>query len=281
MPPSPAAPLVSVVVPARNAQPTLGALLDALAAQTVVPVEVIIVDDGSTDDTGAVAAAHPLRPVVVRGPGRGSYAARNCGIAVAAAPVLAFTDADCVPAPDWLERGLAALAGGPQLVGGRIVQRRRDGASRWERYDRATYLDQAELVPQGFAATANLLADAATIRRLGGFDETLRSSGDLDLGRRARAVGVDVAYAPDAVVEHTPRTSPAELWRLHRRLGAGWRELARRAAAPPWWREPALRVSLGWVVELVAADGPPLRRRELLPVHALVLAARWRGRLLG
>lgn len=274
-------PLVSVVVPARNAQPTLAALLDALADQTVRPVEVILVDDRSTDDTAAVAGAHPLRPVVVRGPGRGSYAARNCGIAVAAAPVLAFTDADCVPAVDWLDRGLVALAAGSQLVGGRIVQRRRDGASRWERYDRATYLDQAELVPQGFAATANLLADAATVRRLGGFDETLRSSGDLDLGRRAGAAGLEVTYAADAVVEHTPRTTAAELWRLHRRLGAGWRELAHRGAAPPWWREPALRVPLGWVVDLIAADGPPLRRRELLPVHALVLAARWRGRLLG
>lgn len=272
---------VSVVVPARNAVRTLPALLDALAAQTVPPGQVVVVDDASTDGTGAVAAAHASGPVVTTGDGAGSYAARNRGLAVVTDPVVAFTDADCVPAPDWLERALAALDGPARLIGGRVVQARRDGAGRWERYDRATYLDQAGLVAQGFAATANLVADTATLRELGGFDASLRSSGDLELGRRARRAGVVLAYAPDAVVRHEPRTTPGELWRLHRRLGAGWRVLARRGEAPPWWREPALRVPLGFVVDAVAADGPLLRRRHLAPVHALVLAARWRGRLLG
>jgi GT2 family glycosyltransferase len=270
-----------VVVPARNAESTLTALLDALAEQTVAPVEVIVVDDRSDDATASLAAAHPLHPTVLTGPGQGSYAARNVGLAAVRAPVVAFTDADCVPAPDWLECALAALQANPGLVGGRVAQVRREGAGVCERYDRATYLDQRELVAQGFAATANLVVPAETLRRLGGFDAELRSSGDLELGRRARAASVPVGYAPDALVQHAPRTTARELWLLHRRLGAGWRTLARRGAAPPWWREPALRVPLGWVVDLVAQDGPALRRRQLLPVHMLVLAARWRGRLLG
>lgn len=274
-------PAVTVVVPARDAEQTLPALLDALAAQTVTPLEVVVVDDASTDGTAALLAAHPLRPTVLRGDGAGSYAARNRGLAVATAPVVAFTDADCVPVPTWLEAALAALEGPDVLVGGEVRQRRRDGAGVWERYDRATYLDQSELVAQGFAATANLLVRTEALRELGGFDGSLRSSGDLELGRRARAAGLRVVHAPDAVVLHAPRTGPGELWRLHRRLGAGWRQLARRGAAPAWWREPALRVPLGHAVELVAADGAPLRRRQLAPVHALVLAARWRGRLLG
>lgn len=274
-------PAVSVVVPARNAERTLPTLLDALAAQTVGRLEVIVVDDASVDATAAVAAAHPLAPVVVPGTGGGSYAARNLGLARATAPVIAFTDADCVPEPDWVAQALDVLRTSAQLVGGRVEQRRRDGAGIWERYDRATYLDQRELIAQGFAATANLIADAEALRELGGFDGGLRSSGDLELGRRAAAAGLRLRYAPDAVVRHEPRTSASELWALHRRLGAGWRQLARRAAAPAWWAEPALRVPLGHVVELVAADGPPLRRRSLAPVHAVVLAARWRGRLFG
>ena len=273
-------PAVTVIVPARDAAGTVGALLDALAAQTLRPAEVLVVDDASTDGTAGLAAGHPLAPRVLRGAGAGSDAARNAGLAAARTHVVAITDADCVPDPGWLERGAAAVSAG-WLVAGRVRQQQRLDAGVCERYDRATYLDQAELVAQGFAATANLVACTATLRDLGGFDARLRSSGDRELGSRAAAAGIGVVYAPDAVVEHVPRRDVRGLWRLHRRLGAGWRDLARRGLALPWWREPALRVPLGRVVELVAADGPPLRRRQLAGVHALVLAARWRGRLLG
>ena len=271
---------VSVVVPARDAAGTLPALLDALAAQTVGPVQVVVVDDRSTDGTGAVAAAHPVGAVVVQGEGRGSYAARNRGLQEVTAPVVAFTDADCTPVPGWLEAALPLVA--PDvLVAGRVVQKQREGAGVWERYDRATYLRQDNLVEQGFAATANLVLATETLRRLGGFDATLRSSGDRELGQRAVAAGCRVVLAADAVVEHEPRSDARGLWTLHRRLGAGWRDLARRGAAPPWWREKALRQSLGEVIDLLAADGEPLRRRQVTHVHLLAMTARWRGRLLG
>jgi glycosyltransferase involved in cell wall biosynthesis len=274
------APLVTVIVPARDAAPAITALLDALHAQTLAPVEVIVVDDASRDGTAALVAAHPVGARVLTGDGRGPYVARNLALRQARAPVVAFTDADCVPAPQWLERAVAALAPGV-IVGGRIEQQRREDATVWERYDRATYLDQRELVDQGFAATANLVAHTATLRELGGFNDALRSSGDRELGQRATAAGVRVVYAPDAVIGHAPRKDARGVWKLHRRLGAGWRALNRMGRAPSWWQEPALRVPLGRVVELVAVDGPPLRRRQLAPVHAVAMAARWRGRLLG
>ncbi len=78
-------------------------------------------DNGSADDVaGAVAAFPEVR--LLREPRRGSYAARNRGLAGTTAPLLAFTDADCLPAPDWLARGVAVLAGDPavDLVAGRI-----------------------------------------------------------------------------------------------------------------------------------------------------------------
>ena len=267
---------VTVVVPARDAAGTLGALLDALLAQTRPPEAVVVVDDASRDGTAELARAHPVRPTVLRGEGAGSYAARNLGLAAVATDAVAFTDADCVPEPDWLRAGAAVVREGV-LVGGLVRQRHRPEAGVWERYDRATYLDQREHVAQGFAATANLLAATADLRGLGGFDARLRSSGDLELGRRATARGWQVVLAEDAVVVHEPRTDLRGTWRLHRRLGAGWRDLG----AVPWWHDPALRVPLGWVVERVAADGDPLRRRQLAPVHAVAMAARWRGRLLG
>jgi glycosyltransferase involved in cell wall biosynthesis len=273
-------PDVSVIVPVRDAAATLPALLDALAAQTHASYEVVAVDDASRDGTAAVLRDHPLRPRVVRAEGAGSYAARNAGLAVASGAVVAFTDADCVPSPSWLSAATAEL-GPREVLAGQVRQRQRPGAGSVERYDRATYLDQRDLARQGFAATANLITHSAVLRELGGFDGTLRSSGDRELGHRLSAAGIAVRYCESAWVEHEPRTTLHELWQLHRRLGRGWGDLHRRGTAPAWWREGGLRIPLGQVVDLVAEDGPPMRRRGLLPAHAVAMTARWTGRLLG
>jgi len=273
---------VSVVIPARDAAATIGGCLDRLAAQTGGPAyELIVVDDRSTDETATVARNHPSGLRVVAGAGRGSYAARNAGAAVAAGEILAFTDADCLPAPGWLAAGVRALdEAGVDLVGGRLVI---TGGPRTgpARYDRGSYLQQQQFVAeQGFAATANLLVRRSVFDRLGGFDAGLHSGGDVEFGGRATAAGLRLAYAPDAVVEHPPRASYRELWQLHRRLGAGWAALARRGLRPAWWRDPALRMpTLGMVVEQLDAVGDPARRRELLAAHLTVRLARVVGRL--
>lgn len=90
----------SVVIPARNAERTLGAVLSSLGSQDPRPAEVIVVDDRSTDHTAEVAAAHGAR--VVRGSGTG-YAggARNQGWGEASGDVVVFLDADAIPAPGW------------------------------------------------------------------------------------------------------------------------------------------------------------------------------------
>jgi glycosyltransferase involved in cell wall biosynthesis len=93
-------PSYSVVIPALNAARTLGAVLSALASEEPRPEEVIVVDDGSTDATAEIAAAHGAR--VVRGSGTG-YAggARNRGWDEASGDVVVFLDADAIPAPGW------------------------------------------------------------------------------------------------------------------------------------------------------------------------------------
>src|SRR4051794_4110503 len=98
---------VSVVIPARNASATLGRTLDCLARQELDGrYEVLVVDDGSDDGTPDLAR-RAAGPVTVLEPGRvGAAEARNLGVAAGAAPAIAFTDADCFPAPDWLARGL-------------------------------------------------------------------------------------------------------------------------------------------------------------------------------
>lgn len=272
--------MLAVVVPVRNGAATLGACLDGLAAQEdAPPFEVTVVDNGSTDGTAAVAREHPVVTRVVAEPTPGSYAARNAGVAASTGDVVAFLDADCVPDPRWLAEALAALEG-HGLAGGRVVPIRSEHPTIWERYTNAVYLDQGEAIEtQGFAATANLVVRRAVFDATGGFDATLRSSGDVEFCRRATSAGASLTYAPRAVVSHMPRTTARETWQLYRRLGAGWGVLARRGEWPPPWRDKAMRPGLAWTAERVAADGPRIRRRRLVLAHALVTGAQWVGRL--
>ena len=106
------APAVSVIIPARDAAATLPRTLSSLEKQELdVAFEVIVVDNGSTDETAELAESHSLRPRVIRRTrGEGPAAARNEGAAAAFGSVLAFTDSDCEPAPTWLAQGLLALS---------------------------------------------------------------------------------------------------------------------------------------------------------------------------
>lgn len=277
------APVVSVIVPVLDGARTIGALLDAVAAQVGAPEhEVIVVDNGSTDATPDVASSHPLAPRVVHEQRRGSYAARNTGIQSAHADILAFTDADCVPQPGWLAAGVAAFETGADLVGGAIAPLRSSSPSRWERYDRAMYLRQQDHVEdEGFAATANLFVRRPILEALGGFDASLLSGGDFDFGKRATAAGFRLIYSADAVVQHRPRTTLRETWKLHRRLGAGFAVLARRGQRPPPWRDRGLLIAPQWVAAQSGTGVDRLRVRSVVAPHVVAMAARWTGRLTG
>lgn len=255
-------PVVSVVVPARDAAATLPALLAALSAQAQTGFEVLLVDDGSTDATAAIARAHPgVR--LLQGEGRGPGAARNLGLEHAKAPVVAFTDADCVPAPGWLASGLAALERA-DLVQGRV-----EPAGPCGPWDRTVTVPRLSTLFE----TANLFARTDAVLAAGGFEPWLRPRGgkelgeDVWLGWRLQRAGARVAFAPDALVRHAvfPR-SPA----------AFVRERARLRFFPAMVRRiPELRGALLW-------RGLFLNRRQATFDLALVglVAARRRHLLL-
>ena len=110
---------ISVVMPAHNAQATIGPILDALARQrTTAPVEVIVVDDASTDRTASVARSHPLGPTVARVRERkGAGQARNLGAALAAGETIVFVDADMVLPDHVLDTLARRAAAGLVLLG--------------------------------------------------------------------------------------------------------------------------------------------------------------------
>src|SRR5205085_1793313 len=125
-----------------------------------------------------------------------------------------------------------------------------------------------------------LVVRRAVLEAVGPFDPALPSGGDRDLCLRAAAAGFRLSYVPDAVVGHRPRTQMREIWQVNRRIGSGFR---RRfpGRLRSLWRDGELRQPLQWVVQCVAEDGPPLRRRHLVAVHTVAMAGRWVGLLTG
>jgi glycosyltransferase involved in cell wall biosynthesis len=222
---------MSVVIAVHNDREGLASTLSALAAQDLDPArfEVVIVDDGSTDGTPVVSGEHSNVSVIARATSGGSYVARNEGLRAAQGEFIAITDADCRPEAAWLSRGLAYLKRDPSRVyAGHIRMPLGTKPTVAAMVDVMLHLDQEKYAREnGSAATANLMASAATFREVGGFDERLRSSGDAEWTRRAGKRGHPVVYAGDAVVVHDPRESAQALLRKSRRVGEGARAAAR------------------------------------------------------
>ena len=277
-------PIVSVVIPVKDGAAGLLVTLDALGQQEGgPPFEVIVVDNGSSDDSAAVARSNPVVTQVLVEGRRGPYAARNTGIAAARGRIVALTDADCHPWPGWMAAGMAAIDSGADLVGGHIQQRSStEHPSRWERYDRATYLRQQHFVTvDHFAATANLFVKAEVFSAIGSFRPELVASGDVEFGQRATGKGYCLVYDADAGVDHQPRSTLKDTWKLHRKLGSGFAEMAKAGLREPMWKDKSLLIPLSQAVREVEADGPRVRFRHLWYVHATVMAARWTGRITG
>lgn len=281
-------PPVSVVVPVLNAARTLSRCLDALAQLDPAPIEILVVDNGSTDDSRAIverfAASH--RAVVVRvldAPRRGASIARNVGVRQATGSVIAFTDADCAPEPGWLatlmrpfaEPRTAAVAG---LVVGD------PGHSLLEIFS-SLYTLQLPAEPQvhttftpfaGGFPTANLAIRRESFMALQGFDERVAIYGeDYDLCARIYAEGWQIVYEPGSVVRHHHRTSLRSV--LKQAYGFGrshayviqkhfprglWIDLPRRSFA---WPEAPVQ---GWL-NLTSAD------KKLAALLAVSVPAPW------
>jgi glycosyltransferase involved in cell wall biosynthesis len=187
---------------------------------------VIVVDNGSRADLAGAVAAFPHARHVVE-PKPGSYAARNHGIRVARGQVLAFTDSDCIPAADWIEQGVARLLGAPDagFVAGRVDMFVQDPArpTAAELYDVIVlnFRQDENVRERGFGATANMFTRPEVVARVGPFDESLRSAGDLEWGRRVTAGGFGGVYADEARVRHPARRSMGGTLRRAARLAGG------------------------------------------------------------
>ena len=218
-------PFVSVIIPVYNDAGRLAQCLAALELQTYAKdrYEVIVVDNGSREAITPHVA--PFRHAVADFEARaGSYAARNRGLESARGDIMAFTDADCLPSPGWLQAGVDALqAPDVALIGGRIevFAQQPDRPSAVELYEMLYAFPQDVNVRAGFSVTANLFAKRRVFSQLGGFDPGLKSGGDRDWVAHAVAAGNRLAYSDAALVRHPARQSLRQLWERSARFAGG------------------------------------------------------------
>jgi glycosyltransferase involved in cell wall biosynthesis len=188
-------PLVSVVIPAYNAERFLAETLRSVLAQDYDPIEVIVVDDGSTDATAQIARSHGVRCLTQ--PNRGQAAARNAGTAAAHGEFIALVDADDTWTPDKTSRQVAHLLAHPEL--GFVLAHMQK------------HLDPGAPPPPGAppgwfsqlhagTSTSAMLARRSVMIEVGGFDTRYRIGSDTDWLARALDAGFPWTLLPDVLV---------------------------------------------------------------------------------
>jgi glycosyltransferase involved in cell wall biosynthesis len=211
-------PFISIVIPTRNRGRYLPYLFEALAEEEYPTdkVEVIVVDDSSTDNTRQLIEEWkerlPFPLITLQKERKGPAAARNLGVSRARGEVIAFTDSDCVPSPQWLRAGARGIGLGATIVCGPIDPRRLDGTH---------WLFNAQLNPvtsdTGLYPTANFFVKRSAFESVGGFREDVSGWGehfvgeDTDLAWRIKKQGRLALFLSDVSVVHL--ATPLSLWR--------------------------------------------------------------------
>lgn len=203
---------ISVVIPVFNHASVLPRCLDALLSQADATdcFEVIVVNDGSTDDLPSVREGYSQEPRIrwLDQQNQGPGVARNLGIGAAQFNVIALTDADCLPAPNWLKSIQAALAEDspahprPDAVGG-IIDNGKSGffADLMHLLEFGDYYSDTE-EQRRMLPTANLALRRQALESIGGFARALRISEDVDLGWRLTKAGFRIHYIPEIRIRH-------------------------------------------------------------------------------
>ncbi|MGF1591241.1 MAG: glycosyltransferase [Pleurocapsa sp.] len=203
-------PLVSVIIPVYNDGERLLLCLEALKQQTYPKdrYEVIVVDNGSDAAANIKGIVEQFENAIAQSElSPGSYTARNKGLSVAKGEAIAFTDADCIPAPDWIKKGVNYLqqVSNCGFVGGEIEIFWRDPnqPSTVELYESVLAFRQQDCIEKHhYSVTANLFTWKKIIEKVGVFNSQLKSNGDIEWGKRVYAQGYQQVYAEDVRVAH-------------------------------------------------------------------------------
>jgi GT2 family glycosyltransferase len=269
---------ISVIIPAYNSAQDLRECLTALRASSRSPDEIVVVDDGSTDGTAAIAAAASVR-VLRRDENRGAAAARNLGAAHAGGDVLFFIDADVAVAPDAVARVARLLAAEPDVAavfGSYDAHPRAPGVASQYRNLLHHYVHQ-----RGSAEAFTFWTGCGAVRRaaftaVAGFDEhrAWRSIEDIELGYRLRRAGYRIRLDKELRGTHLKRWTLGTVLRTDLLFRAApWARLIRHSDAVPADLNLALTQRLSVALVGIATVALPLAFlfRTFAAVAALAL----------
>lgn len=267
--------MISVVIPAYNEAAVLEDALKAVFSQRYPgEYEVLVVDDGSEDSTREVAGRHPVR--LIAQDHRGPAAARNRGAREAKGDILLFTDADCIPEPDWMEEMVSPLKDGAVGVQGRYRTRQKGLVPRFVQLEiEGRYELMARSPSIDFIGSYSAAYVKEIFLREGGFDEryAMASGEDPDLSYRLAAKGYRMVFNPRAVVYHHHPESLSQYLR-QKFYRAYWRVPLYRKNRPKVLRDSytpqTLKLQLILFYFIPIALGYALLVGHLLPLQALV-----------
>lgn len=201
----PATPFISVIIPNRNGEKTIGRCLEAAFASQYPNFEVVVVDDCSDDSSLDIIAGYPCR--LIRLPEHGGASrARNEGARNSRGDILFFIDADCLLQPETLDRAAtASMENGPDVIIG--------GTYTWLPYDRdffsifqsifIHYSETKNIEAPDYIATHAMLIHAATFHKSGGLNEDFMPIlEDVEFCHRLKRLGFRLRMAPDIQVQH-------------------------------------------------------------------------------
>jgi len=221
-------PTVSIIVPVYNGSGTITACLKSLLQQDYPAdhYEILVVENGSTDNTSEVVSQFSSVRLL-HSPQRGPGPARNYGIARSQADVIAFTDADCIAAPNWLSELIRGYAN-PDIggVGGKIEAYDHPDLTLIERFSSEhspliNFLSgESEFLPHLYTANASFMREL--LNQVGGFNPRLMTAEDVDLSWRIQLnTTARLAYCDKAIIHHHHRATLKGLARQYRQYGFG------------------------------------------------------------
>lgn len=248
-----AAPQISFIIPVRNDAARLARCLDSIAAASVgIAHQVIVVDHASTDGSRDVALASGA--TTLRGTGRNVASLRNAGASRAAAPLLAFVDADNVLAPGWTGAALDSML--DERIGGAGAAYHAPADGTWVQRTYDALRRHPELVePAEWFGAGNMVVRRKAFSALGGFDESLESCEDVDFCFRLRTRGWTLMNVP--TLRNVHLGDPPTLRRLF--------------TSELWRGRDNLRVSLRapWSIRNIVSTMTPVAQLASLPAAAI------------
>lgn len=269
-------PFFSVIIPTYNRPAQLARCLQALTRTDYLleKFEVIVVDDGSVEPPESVVGQFRglIDVRLCSQANAGPAAARNLGARQARGEFLAFTDDDCTPASGWLRALAARFASHPdRIVGGRTLNA----------LSHNLYSETSQLIinvvyahfntdpdDARFFASNNLAFPSARFRELGGFDETFETSEDREICDRWQSRGLNLSYAPEAVVQHAHTLGLCSLWRQHFGYGRGAHRFHQARTARG---NKPFKPDLTFYLNLLRAATSQSQWRRALPLTTLLL----------